>query len=171
MSILSSTKTGSSAFLIPESKGELIDMIKNEIKEKGLNCDLNHIKTHKITDMSLLFSSVIFYNFNGDISNWNVSNVRNMCGMFYNSYFNGDISKWNVSNVKDMSYMFKDSEFNGDISKWNVLKVEDMSFMFYNSEFNKDISNWQLNIGCNTFLSFEYCKINDKYKPKLEIKK
>ena len=32
--------------------------------------------------------------FNGDISNWNVSNVGWMDGMFYNSNFNGDISKW-----------------------------------------------------------------------------
>jgi hypothetical protein len=30
--------------------------------------------------------------FNKDISNWNVSNVINMEGMFYKSEFNGDIS-------------------------------------------------------------------------------
>jgi len=30
--------------------------------------------------------------FNGDISQWDVSNVTNMCGMFSNSVFNGDIS-------------------------------------------------------------------------------
>jgi surface protein len=30
--------------------------------------------------------------FNGDISNWDVSNVTNMEGIFYNSKFNGDIS-------------------------------------------------------------------------------
>ena len=39
--------------------------------------------------------------FNGDISNWDVSNVTNMIGMFYNSQFNGDISNWDVSNVID----------------------------------------------------------------------
>ena len=30
--------------------------------------------------------------------------------------YNGDISKWNVSNVTDMEKMFKNSAFNGDIS-------------------------------------------------------
>jgi surface protein len=30
--------------------------------------------------------------FNGDISNWDVSNVTNMGGMFYKSMFTGDIS-------------------------------------------------------------------------------
>ena len=50
-SILSSTKTGRVALLIPKTKEELKQMIANEIEEKGWNCDLNHIKTHKITDM------------------------------------------------------------------------------------------------------------------------
>jgi surface protein len=40
--------------------------------------------------------------------------------MFFKSQFNGDISDWDVSNVQDMSYMFPDSQFNGDISRWNV---------------------------------------------------
>ena len=36
--------------------------------------------------------------------------------MFYESHFNGDISQWNVSNVESMSLMFKYSQFNGDLS-------------------------------------------------------
>ena len=45
--------------------------------------------------------------FNGDISNWDVSNVEDMGGMFsYSMKFNCDISKWNVSNVKSMDKMF-----------------------------------------------------------------
>ena len=39
--------------------------------------------------------------------------------MFESSRFNGDISKWNVSNVLDMSGMFYDnSDFEQDISAW-----------------------------------------------------
>ena len=45
--------------------------------------------------------------FNGDISNWNVSNVTNMSWMFYYSNFNGDISNWNVSNVTKYIDIFK----------------------------------------------------------------
>ena len=107
MSILNSTNTGKVALLIPKNKRELANMIENEIKEKGFNCDLNHIKTHKITDMSYLFSHEYrLCLFNGDISKWDVSNVENMASMFWNSNFNGDISKWNVSNVINTEYMF-----------------------------------------------------------------
>ena len=44
----------------------------------------------------------------GDISGWDVSNVRDMKDMFRNAeYFNGDLSKWNVSNVTNMKEMFE----------------------------------------------------------------
>ena len=38
--------------------------------------------------------------------------------MFEDSTFNGNISNWDVSNVTTMSYMFEYSEFNQDISSW-----------------------------------------------------
>ena len=105
-SILSSTNTGKTAFLIPETKEELMQIIKKEIWEKGWKCDLNHIKTYKITDMS---------------------------GLFYFSHFNGDISKWDVSNVTDMKDMFKYSQFNRDISNWKINLKCDTRNMFNNS--------------------------------------
>ena len=37
---------------------------------------------------------------------WNVSNVLFFCNMFESSKFNGDLSQWNVSNMIDMSDMF-----------------------------------------------------------------
>jgi surface protein len=47
-----------------------------------------------------------------------------MCGVFWASKFNGDISNWDVSNVKDMSKMFEDNKFfNSDISRWNPKNV------------------------------------------------
>ena len=90
-------------------------IVESEIKRLGNNADLNHI---------------------------DVSNVKNMSGMFEYSKFNGDISNWNVSNVKDMSEMFYGSEFNGDISKWNVSNVRDMSFMFDNSPLENNPPKW-----------------------------
>lgn len=57
--------------------------------------------------------------------------------------FNGSISNWNVSNVKDMSYLFINSNFNGDIRNWNVTSVEDMDFVFQGSDFIHDISDWK----------------------------
>ena len=47
--------------------------------------------------------------FNTDISNWNVSNVKDMNSMFYGSKFNGDISKWDASNVKNRCYILNAS--------------------------------------------------------------
>ena len=88
----------------PQTKQELQDIILKRIKEEGNEVDLNDIDVSKITDMSLLFKDT---NFNGNVSNWDVSNVDNMSGMFYEcNSFNQDISNWNVSNVKDMSSMF-----------------------------------------------------------------
>ena len=49
------------------------------------------------TDISQMFSDSPF---NGDISNWDMSNVTDMGGMFENSSsFNQDLSSWDVSNV------------------------------------------------------------------------
>lgn len=138
----------------PQNKKELQKLIKRTIEKNGPNCDLNFIDVSCITDMSELFGISLFNdidisNFNGNISQWNVSNVKNMNSMFSGDFFNsskfnGDLSKWNVSNVTDMGEMFKYSIFNGDISNWDVSNVTDMHEMFNYSQFHGDIINWNL---------------------------
>ena len=127
---------------------DLKKLIKDAIKKNGPECDLNFIDVSKVKDMSSLFSGedekFDFSGFNGNISNWDVSNVMNMFSMFIGSSFNGDISKWDVSNVTDMSGMFCASKFNKDISKWNVSNVTSMRCMFQNAQFNGDISKWDV---------------------------
>jgi surface protein len=135
--------------LFPKTKEELCKMIEQEIKQNGYECDLNHIDVREITDLSWLFAKdgdkgYGLQNFNGDISEWDVSNVKNMSHMFYQSIFNGDISQWDVSNVIDMNYMFYNSDFNGDISDWDVSNVQLMSRMFQQSKFNQPIGNWDV---------------------------
>jgi surface protein len=45
--------------------------------------------------------------------------------------FNEDIGDWDVSNVKDMSWMFRDApSFNQDIGNWDTGKVTSMLGMF-----------------------------------------
>ena len=71
--------------LFPNTLRELSIMIINEIKRNGINCSLNHIDTSKITSMSYLFrgnlpgisisDEQLLRSFNGDISEWDVSNV------------------------------------------------------------------------------------------------
>ena len=138
----------------PKTKKELVEIIKKEIyKIQGTpdnpnwEADLNCIDTSKITDMSYLFSKEFGLNkFNGNISNWNTSNVENMQCMFQNSKFNQNISNWNVGNVKDMSWMFLGSNFNQDINKWKLFNLKKMKGMFANSFFNKEIDLWNLSI-------------------------
>ena len=129
----------------PKTRDELLELVNKLINERGNDADLNDIDTSEITDMSYMFT---YSKFNGDISNWDVNNVKNMQEMFYNSKFsgkNGDISKWDVSNVKYMGYMFSKSKFNGYISQWNVSNVKDMSFMFTNTPLEKNPPKWYKN--------------------------
>ena len=123
----------------PKTRDELYELVNKLIKERGNDANLNDIDTSKITNM--FFCS----KFNGDISKWDVSNVKNMEDMFFCSKFNSDISNWDVSNVKNMITMFSHSQFNSDISKWDVSNVRDMQGMFDN------------------------CPITEKYKPKFKI--
>ena len=57
----------------PKTREELQDIILRRIKDEGNEVDLNNIDVSKINDMSFLFEGT---NFNGDISSWNVSNVK-----------------------------------------------------------------------------------------------
>jgi surface protein len=96
-----------------------------------------------VTNMYSMFAYVSA--FNGDISNWVVSNVTDMYGMFHQATsFNQDIGSWDVSSVTDMRSMFEDaSAFNQDIGSWEVDLVTDMRSMFSGaSVFNQDLGSW-----------------------------
>ena len=83
----------------PKSKKELIENIKELLNNKIY--DFNCIDTSEITDMSKLFYDSKFKDINIDVSEWNVSNVKNMSHMFYDCMkFDCDLSNWNVSKVK-----------------------------------------------------------------------
>lgn len=149
----------------PENWIQLKDIIRDHIDEFGYECDLNDIDTSKITDMQALFSYTSTQEFNGDISEWDVSNVENMEYMFESSKFNGDLSKWNTSKVKNMRGMFESSQFsgeNGNISNWDVSNVENMARMFaYNRNFNQDISKWNTSKVKENVNVFYYSLLDD----------
>ena len=78
------------------------------------------------------------------LEDWDVSNVENMEGMFYNcENFNSDLSNWDVSSVGNMHSMFyRCKTFNSDLSKWDVSSVKDMKYMFSHCKnFNSELSN------------------------------
>lgn len=131
----------------PSTKHELISIIRQRIKEEGHECNLNDIDTSKITNMSKLISD-IDREFNGDISEWNVSNVKTTDRMFLGcKKFKGDLSKWNTESLQIADYMFFECEkFNSDISKWNVKVLYSANYMFYNcGSFNQNLNDWDVN--------------------------
>jgi surface protein len=168
----------------PKSKQELQSIIKDEIANKGNNCDLGFIDTSEIDDFSGLFRNNQDFcgtglqywktsnvkdmqecfagcsDFNCDINNWNVINVTNMKRMFLEcESFNQNLNKWNVGGVKNMENMFSLCEsFNGNITRWNVNSVENMYGMFISCyNFNQDLSKWNPN-SCKKFANmFRNC--------------
>lgn len=49
--------------------------------------------------------------------------------MFFDSVFVGDLSRWDVSNIRDMREMFAHSLFQQDISSWSSIGKK-MDHMF-----------------------------------------
>lgn len=131
----------------PKNTDELRLLVKQNIEMNGNECDLNHIDVSKITDFTAVFKNL---SFDGDISNWDVSNAINMSMMFDKSEFTGknsDLTKWNVSKVECMYRTFAFCPFNGDISTWDMHNVTDIYGMFRNSLFdgrNGSIDNWDV---------------------------
>ena len=98
--------------------------------------------------------------FNSDLSGWDVSRVTNMNCMFFGcTKFNANLSAWDVSNVKDMDCIFNGcGEFNSDLSGWDVRNVIYMYCMFYEcGEFNSDLSGWDVSNVAATQLMFYRC--------------
>ena len=144
----------------------IYQLVGDAIQEKGTNVDLNYIDVSQVTYMANLFKNT---DFQGNVSDWDVSSVKDMRGMFYGcENFNSDLSKWNVSKVRDMMYMFHGCKnFNSDLSKWNVSKVRDMGSMFSGcSNFNADLSKWNVSKVTDMQGMFYECGIEEKHEPK-----
>ena len=96
-----------------------------------------------VIDMEGLFYMLPF---NQPIGNWDVSSVTTMRSMFIGATsFNQPIGNWDVSSVTDMASMFDKTPFNQDIGNWDVSSVADMMWMFHGADaFNQDIGNWDV---------------------------
>lgn len=140
----------------PTTFKELGKIIEQRYEEQGPGTKQNPIDFNDV-DVSNINS---FYNANInegifeetefeyiDVSNWNVSKVKDMYKMFnecYNLKYVGDLYNWDVSSVEDMSLMFNDC-YNlktvGNLSKWNVSECKNMYNMFKKSGIT-NIPDW-----------------------------
>ena len=101
----------------PKNHEELKNVVYQLIRARGNNADLNDIDVSEITDMSYLFCNS---HFDGDISRWDVSNVKNMKGMFNTSKFNaGRLVMTESSFISSLSQ--KDCYKDLDVEKYEIV--------------------------------------------------
>ena len=109
------------------------------------NGNLSSWDVSSVTNMNEMFA--VATSFNQPLNDWDVSSVTEMDGMFYFAYdFNQPLNSWDVSSVTDMNEMFYYAiSFNQPLNAWNVSKVTDMSSMFYEAtDFNQPLNSWNV---------------------------
>ncbi|WP_165779107.1 BspA family leucine-rich repeat surface protein [Rhodohalobacter barkolensis] len=124
----------------------VIDMV-DLFRNRDFNQPIGNWDVSNVTDMSGLFWNSNFdelSNFNQSIEEWDVSSVKSMYAMFRGTVFDKNIEKWDVSNVTGMSSMFRESQFNQPIESWDVGNVTQMSGMFVGAEFNQPLNKWDV---------------------------
>ena len=132
-------------------------LVDYHTKENTSRGHPNTWNTSQITNMSQLFRFKrehngrfwCFWDFNEDISGWDVSNVITMEEMFKDcEVFNQPIGNWDVSNVKNMKNMFRSAvAFNQSVGNWNVSNVENMASMFHRAKaFNQPLHQYHWDV-------------------------
>ncbi len=101
---------------------------------------------------------------------WDLKNVDDFSGLLMGIHdlerFSF-LSDWDVSHVKNMEGMFSGLEtFNIPLNNWDVSNVETMRSMFYDCiSFNQPLTNWKLNPNVNTTNMFWNCPISPENMP------
>ncbi|CCO66651.1 predicted protein [Bathycoccus prasinos] len=107
------------------------------------NGDISDWDTSQVTKMHHMFRGGI--KFNRNIGNWDTSQVTDMRLMFYYSYaFNQNIGNWDTSKVTSLDGMFYGANsFDQPIGTWDTSQVTNMYRMFRSAyKFNQPIGNW-----------------------------
>ena len=134
----------------PSTPAQLLDVMGQYIKlvkpKKNEVIDFNWINVSKLDTLPPFFEAQILRPYNFDVSEWDVSNVKNFTGTFKKMInFDCDLSKWDVSSATHMGWMFESCKsFTGEgLDNWNVPKDCFMTGMFKKSGVGeKDLPKW-----------------------------
>ena len=144
----------------PKTFVELQKIITDKLQVSH-TLDMNDVDVSNIRSLAHAFSTWNIVEL--DVSDWDVSHIKN-----FNSMFNGctylrkiiGLENWDISNAKDMSFMFnncKNLRDIGDLSKWNITRDIDIKCMFQNCKELRtvgDITHWDCkNPNWNIFIS------------------
>ena len=106
---------------------DMSDMFASAISFEGTG--LERWNTSAVVNMKAMFEQTFSFTANV-LSTWDVSRVVDMSAMFQQSSFNGDISDWNVTNIVMFNSMFGGAgAFNQDLSPWNVTSAVNFNGM------------------------------------------
>jgi len=108
--------------------------LSNWNMESATNCD------------SMFEETVSFTNSGNSLAGWDMSKVTSMSRMFASSAFQGDISQWSVTRVRDFSFMFEfATAFASDLSGWQTNEAVDFGWMFRGAmRFNSSLSGFDV---------------------------
>jgi trimeric autotransporter adhesin len=104
--------------------------------------------TSSVSDMTETFNGA--YQFNGNISSWDVSHVKSFDGMFWSAYNfrnNNGLHRWDISRATSMQSMFKyATSFHGyGVSNWNTSSVMNLQDIFMGATlWNENLSMWDV---------------------------
>lgn len=126
---------------VPSVTKSLKGKFKGTYVTKGT---IEFLETHDIHEFDSLFENATFSSDAYEIlDKWNVGSAVSMRDMFKGSDFKGDLTQWDVSKVRDFSGMFENVKgLSCDLSTWNTKNMTRIDRMFKGTGFSGDLGNW-----------------------------
>ena len=111
--------------------------------------DLNKVVTTKVEVEFSGSATLLLRTEIKGIEGWDVSNWNDMNGLFYSGNpVNADLSNWDVSNVKDLSLGINLGAVNININNWDVSSATNMTSLVISGNSNyiegMDLSGWDV---------------------------
>ena len=152
--------TGFSAQDIPDTS-QVTSLYRAFSFNDGFNYDISNWDVSNVKNFQETFLRAT--TFNQPLNSWDTSNATNMNSMFFNCLaFDQSLNSWDTSKVTSMTNMFMNCLiFNQPLNNWNVRKVVSFQNMFKSArKFNQDIGDWRMD---------EVFRIKDMFADALEF--